>query len=632
MKTRHDTDAVIDALVAEVRGKTQKVSAAPRATPVPRETKVSNLKARNADLRRMAMALGHVADVGIAKFSQQLEMDSVTSPEMQVPDGRTSLPPGSAADAILRDSVAYTGDSPDIIQPATTNSGPTPIDLGGTNPALASTEQGGVVPTVLPGEDDVKVTEYIDAMEPSIKSSASQADFLRKVSAHSPLGPGFTSVAQLADYAAETMSIRSTADAYHVLKRSAAHARVSLGAYVATLGLASGQKKYSARLLREQAPSFTGEELHRVMPTYARYQKFSSSEIVNEVDIARDFVEGVVKAKAELPTATEVAQAAGVSPTSAGVAIYETGELIAAVGGQVSAPGQGAPAVPPPMGMAPPAGGPPPAMAGMPPAGGMAPPPPPPVDPAMMGGAGGMPPGAAPPMDPSMMPPPPMDPAMQVTSGVHPQRLAELISRMSGTFERMSVRSGDLSFLSQEEPENLTQGGVPTNTPGTGDIDVELVATEVMSAEERALLDGLGSASTMAGIEDRALDASGREPNHVVSNLSPPSATPWLTAPADRVNVSGTMHGDLTTGVAGDAKHQPGPGVKDPASAAKTSSAFLEQLASQLYGASKVSASEEDPDDEDDEDEEEGKEDDKDEKPWEGRDKQSGNAWRGLRA
>lgn len=148
-----------------------------------------------------------------------------------------------------------------------------------------------------------------------------------------------------------------------------------------------------------------------------------------EVDRAKDTVEAVVKAQGELPTTTQVAEAAGVSPTAANVAIFETAELIASTNGQVAAPGQASAAMPPapmPGGMGDPGAMPP---APMPPAG--APPMPPPMDPAMAGG-GAMPPVGAPPAAP-------VDPAaaggvppqqMPVASGIHPQRLRGVISQI----------------------------------------------------------------------------------------------------------------------------------------------------------------------------------------------------------
>ena len=254
-------------------------------------------------------------------------------------------------------------------------------------------------------------------------------DVLQKMSSH---GPTLTHEGYDPYVVAESMDVISPDDALAVFQKTAARYGVDPLTYAAEMDLGH--------------PTFV-----TTLRSYA-LTKVSSDDIAK----AKDAVQAIVKAKGELPSAVDISQAANVSPLAANVAIHETAELIAAVGGEVAS--ADVPMVPDAMGgpemmgagPVPPAPLPPqdPNMMG-----------PPPMDPNMMG---------APPMDPqdpNMMGPPPQDPNMMPPQGMQAQADWD-----DEALERMIMKLA--SDMAVSDPTDIPQrttaplGGAPLNAVG----------------------------------------------------------------------------------------------------------------------------------------------------------------------
>lgn len=333
------------------------------------------------------------------------------------------------------------------------------------------------------------------------------------------------------------MNIHSADDARYVLKQSA----IRYGYQGQDEGALVGNMISGMHLGNLEMPELWRAALY----TEKRSQPGANPE--GEIGKAKEVVEGVVKATAELPTADQVAQAAGVSTTAANVAIYDTGELIAAVGGQVAAPGQAMQAAPAPVppGMMPPgAGGMPIPMGGAP----GAPMPAPPMDPNAMGGA-----PAAPPAAPAAPPAPAPAGGMPVQSSatpVHPRRLFDAIAAVNryGHFklsEEPTIDVKDEPLLGGRQDSEMVVD--PSGYSASNSIENnerKVTTADFLDDKDRALLSstlGSNSAQVTTGPEDT--DQRQGEPTHLTHEIKLPSTDGIIDGMG--AQVAGTGHQDM---------------------------------------------------------------------------------------
>lgn len=293
------------------------------------------------------------------------------------------------------------------------------------------------------------------------------------------------------------------------------------------------------------------------------YLEKNSSDIDNDISKAKDAVQAIVKAKGELPDAVDIADAANVSPIAANIAVHETAELIAAVGGQVAA--SDIPDIPPEVmgpeemgaGMMDPMMD--PGMTG-----------PPPMDPNMMGPPP-MDPGM---MDPNMMGPPPMDPGMmdpnmmppeegmgmdpgmmEAQAGVSDDALRRIIAKVAADAEEPSDEGLVSRETNPEQPSSpLGEAGVLRNSnPSQPSSNLE----DIKPITDKELKSGAGPTSSsdsgspskdsVGDIKIHGKDARStqREGTDVFGVSLEQADSSFLSAQVDPKDVQGTMEGRL---------------------------------------------------------------------------------------
>jgi hypothetical protein len=289
-------------------------------------------------------------------------------------------------------------------------------------------------------------------------------------------GAEYLGTAEEAQAIRTATGIDSADAAVEFFKRSAAHWGMTNAEFLNLVEIGSAEK---TQLLEKVAMMVEGSTM-------------------DDISVAKDVTEQIVKAKQELPTGSEVAEIANVGPKAANVAIKQVADLVAAVNGTVMAPGQAAAAAMDPMAM----GAAPPPM-GAAPGGEMAPPPPVP-SPEPMPAAPAPPPAApaaAAPAPAAAAPAPPPEEGMEVAAS------AKLTTKSA--LEDFLKSSADADLTSLEEPLNGTPGpGEETQEAGDG-IDApivsartdELTETDSTTATTQAILDS----------DDDSLDTAAEE-------------------------------------------------------------------------------------------------------------------------
>lgn len=363
---------------------------------------------------------------------------------------------------------------------------PQPMDQGNLSTLSPNTDMtganGNVVPTVNPS---LTVTaEAPNNVEESINDKTSAAKFVqyyrRKLDGKEVISSAGAGALAL------RMGVRTPTDAHRVFVKTAA--RLSNVA----------QQPVSVNFAvscHDVGNPFRLSSMKKIA-----MMELGGERAISEIAEAQRAAADIVKAQGVLPTATEVKDVTGVSDAAANVAIQQTAELIAAVGGQVISPEaaamQSAPSpTPVPLGAggaAPPAG----MMPGapmMPPAAAPLPAGPPIADP-MMGGAPPMPP------DPNAMPPdpnamaaaPPAPPAPpEAPPGGEPKTSSH---RFRNVYEarqyldfvtKLSAESADQAFKALDT--GIVEGSTPSHQ----------VSTPAMGSEEAVKTDS-GLPSTPA--------------------------------------------------------------------------------------------------------------------------------------
>jgi len=499
-------DEAVAAAAQDVTGAAPATKTSSAKGPTDRE-KLAAFVERNEDVARLGAALVTIGEVGFQKVAMEESSHGVASDV-------TGLAAPTTLNAIaeeLKDSPTNT-----VSQP---NSDPTTFIAAShseTPPDVIQPKgnaDDGVSEEVVNGEGAVgKSGEKGDLADGSANQNLPEKASSEKISSTLRLiaGNKRPSREQIA-YAATNLGLSTPEDCMSVLVKSAAHRGQDLVDFV-------------------RGSEFNHPTKRQLFRRYAEKTSFAGAGAGFEEAVAdaKHVAEAAVKATGILPTATDVANSAKVDQLAATAGLFEVGEFIAAVGGQVGsaatpisqAMAQEAPvppaAVPPAMTAA--------AMAPTPAEMGGAPMGAPPMDPAMMGGA--------PPMDPSMGGAPPMDPAMggiqpaapaappeqppaagpPKTAGAVVATTADKIDAMRRLIDLRTTKASNAPVVTDRE--ELGTGGAPSpkeqaveptskvteGGPGAGDGS----ATFEMSASERQVADMLSTnqGTVNAGIEE----------------------------------------------------------------------------------------------------------------------------------
>jgi hypothetical protein len=294
-----------------------KVSQAQTATP-PRNGKRAPA-AREA--REFAMKLSHAlagtASQGVVKVAMELADASTDEPISMSDAGSMTRSDPNAAPTPAAGMAAGKARTEVTFAPQ-------PMDQGNLSSISPGTEMtganGNIVPTVNPS---LTVTvDDANRVEESINDKTSSAQFvpfyrnkLNGKEVISSAGAGSLAL---------RMGIRTPADAHRVFVKTASRL---------------------ANVARQHVSVNYAVGMHDVgnPNRMAAMQKIAMMELgseraISEIAEAQRAAADIVKAQGVLPTATEVKDVTGVSDAAANVAIQQTAELIAAVGGQVISP------------------------------------------------------------------------------------------------------------------------------------------------------------------------------------------------------------------------------------------------------------------------------------------------------
>jgi hypothetical protein len=362
---------------------------------------------------------------------------------------------------------------------------PQPMDQGNLKSISPNTDMtganGNVVPTVNPSL--TVTTDAANNVEESINDKTSAAKFVeyyrRKLDGKEVISSANAGVMAL------RMGVRTPADAHRIFVKTAARLSnvaqqpVSVNFAIGCHDIGNPSRLSSMQKIAQM--ELGGER--------------AMSEIAEAQRAAAD----IVKAQGVLPTATEVKDVTGVSDAAANVAIQQTAELIAAVGGQVISPEaaamQSSPSPTPAAlgagGAAPPAG----MMPGSPmmPAGAVPMPAGPPMSDPMMGAPPTDPMMGAPPApmpgDPNAMPPGPPPAEGEPKMSSHRFRNVQEARQYLDFVTKLSAESADQAFKA------LDTGMVPATSPS------QQVSTAAMGSAEPVKTDsGLTSTPAAAAL------------------------------------------------------------------------------------------------------------------------------------
>lgn len=481
-----------------------------KKVPTARE-KLSSIKSRNEDHARVGKILVALGQYGFEKVAMEsLKLsegnpsgwDTSGDPGPPAAEPTESTANGAPAQAASAGSVTEqmasggSGSSDPSSNEVTiarmSRGGPRPdnlVDMG--NPSTTEANPESTEPTVgfigEPGGKDLADGSANTNLD-NLASKESSAK-LRTISG----GKYIESSARDQSAYLRRLGLKNSDDAFNVFVKTAAKKGKTLNAYLTGLELNSFDKK---SLMREIA-----------------LEKMSQGKLDGDISAAKNAVEAVVKATGTLPDASAVAQAAGVDPMAANIAIFETGELIAATGGQVA--GAAGPTTAAPMsedvGAMPPGAG---QVEGAP----MAPPAgtPPPVDPAMMQppmpmgdpmAGGAAPPAGAPPM-------PPQD-GMVAQASVGNVKLADdQRARLRGLITRLVKNSASASLEGMSAEEPTAGSGVRSNSEGVLDPGPEVSTDSALqlTPADRSMVDSvLGSNAGVLGSDQAEIEAHRHE-------------------------------------------------------------------------------------------------------------------------
>ena len=461
------------------------------ATP-PRQTKISHAQSASSstgkrahaarEARDFAMKLSHAlagtAAQGVVKVAMELTDASAHEPLSMSEAGRMTRQDPNAAPTPENGMAAQKARTE--IEFASQ-----PMDQGNLKSISPNTDMtganGNLVPTVNPS-----LTVTADApnnVEESINDKTSAAKFVeyyrRKLDGKEVISSANAGVMAL------RMGVRTPADAHRIFVKTAARLSNVAQQHV-SVNFAIG--------CHDVGNPFRLSSMQKIAQ-----MELGGERAISEIAEAQRAAADIVKAQGVLPTATEVKDVTGVSDAAANVAIQQTAELIAAVGGQVISPEaaamQSAPSPTPAAlgagGAAPTAGMMPgspmmPAAAAPMPAG-------PPMNDPMMGVPPADPMMGAPPApmpaDPNAMPPGPPPAGGEPKTSSHRFRNVQEARQYLDFVTKLSAESADQAFKA------LDTGMVPATSPS------QQVSTAAMGSEEPVKTDsGLTSTPAAAAL------------------------------------------------------------------------------------------------------------------------------------
>jgi len=509
--------------------------------------KVSKFRDRNENIARLGVTIAKIGEFGFQKCAMEEATHGVAA-------DTTGLPAPTTLKAVsdeLKDSPANTvasdGDQPATFIAADHSETPPDVIIPKGSPDDTTEIVNGEGAQGVPGEKKDLADGSANDNLPS--KAASDLSASEKIAHTLRLLSGGKRVSSKQVEYARTLGLTSPENCLEVLVKSAAHRNQELDEFL------------------------IGAELHDTSKRglFRKFAEKTSSAAVfeDQVQQAKNVGEAALKSTGILPTARDIANAAGVDQLAATAGLYDLGEFVAAVGGRVgsaaaplsAAMGQEAPvpgaAVPPAMTAAAVA----PTPAEMAQGGPAAAPPAAPMDPMAQGGPpmdpmaqGGLAP-AAPPMDPMAQGAPPM---AQGAPPMDPNAVPKAAAAVSTPEEQVAAiqRFIDLRAKRSNAPVVIDQqtsgGGGPSPKeqaidPGSSSSPEgvpEGSAKYDMSASEKRLADSLAT-------DQDAVNTGTELENEIKGEHSQELVDTPLEGPSDHgltssgEPVKGTMEGNL---------------------------------------------------------------------------------------